>query len=96
MTSNQWGKVIFDFCKNMPCPDIHLRLWKKRIMLLISEFKQKYNLNILLGSEIKITTRDTKLEDFLQQPIKYFYAKRFIKNYLNSRIHAIKECVLKL
>ena len=95
MTRNQWGKIVFNFCKSMPGADVSLRLWKKQIMLLILQFKTKYILEFLVGSEIKIKTRDTKLGDFFEQPIKFFYAKSFDKHYLNSTIHAVKGCTFE-
>ncbi|MBU3199495.1 ATP-dependent helicase [Clostridium estertheticum] len=95
MTRKLWMKIVFKFCRSMPCADIPLGLWKNKIMILISQFKAEYNLKILLGSEIKIKTRDTKLKDFLEQPLKNFYAKSIADNYLNSTIHAVKGCTFE-
>ncbi|MBU3203521.1 ATP-dependent helicase [Clostridium algidicarnis] len=95
MTRNQWRKIVFKFCRSMPCADMPLGLWKKQITRFILQFKVEYNLEILVGSEIKIKTRDTKLKDFLEQPIKNFYAKSIVDNYLNSTIHAVKGCTFE-
>lgn len=86
----EWRKITFEFCRNMPSADIGLKLWKDNLNKLILTISKKYNLQIRDTAEIKIKTRDSNYKDFLQQPIKNFYATSFTNGYLNSTIHAIK------
>ncbi|MBV4414664.1 ATP-dependent helicase [Clostridium tyrobutyricum] len=87
-----WHKLIFEFCKNIPDGSLVLKEWKEKVIHLISKITDEYDLDIVGNSEVKIKsrTRNKKLQDFLQQSVKDFYAKAYNLGYLNTTIHSVK------
>lgn len=100
MPIDKWRKFVLDFCRSMPNSDIELDIWKKSINQLIIDVSLKYSIQVRSAVEIKTKTRDKVFNDFLNQPVKNFYATSFECDYLNSTIHAVKgrtfEAVLLL
>ena len=97
MPISKWRSMVLTICKAIPSSDIPLRLWKDQIFSLIKKVSIRCELPVVIGSEIKIKTRvrDAKLNDFLDQPVKNFYARSFNLSYLNSTIHAVKGCTFE-
>lgn len=88
---NVWKKVIFEVCKEMPSSNTELNKWVNLIEEFLEKVSNKYELNIQDDAKIKIKSRDNKLPDFKQQPIKNFYIKSIkTEEYLNSTIHSVK------
>ena len=87
-----WRKMIFEFCKCLPSSDTKLNTWKTSMGNIIEDIASKYDLQKIGDSEIKTKIRvtDSNLKDFLEQPIKDFYAKSYAGAYLNATIHAVK------
>lgn len=88
-----WRKMLFEFCKRVPSSNVKLKEWVIEITTLINYMAKKHNLNIVDNCcQIKIKSRvmDVAYKDFLEQPIRDFYAKTYKGEYLNATIHAVK------
>lgn len=97
MLLETWHKLIFEFCKNMPDANLALKQWKEELLNLVNDITDKYQLDIVGNPEVKIKswTRDKKFKDFLQQPVKDFYAKAYNLGYINTTIHSVKGCTFE-
>lgn len=87
-----WKKVVLEFCKCMPSSDTNLKEWKVKITNLIQDITAKYQFKLIGDYEIKtkIRVNASSLKDFLEQPIKDFFAKTYKGDYLNATIHSVK------
>lgn len=97
MTIEVWHRLVFEFCKRMPSADLILKEWRVELLYLIRDITDKYKLDIIGDPEVKIKswTKDKKLKNFLQQPVKDFYAKAYNLGYLNTTIHSVKGCTFE-
>lgn len=89
-----WKKWIIDFLIKYPPLDTPIKDWINQFKTI---FKQQLDIVRLVprkGKEIenivKIKTRDNKIKDFKQKPMRVFFEKKNCKNYTRASIHGVK------
>lgn len=92
-----WKKMIFDLSVRLPNSDISLKDWKIQIEQTLTDFSQANNIEFKVNEVIKTKMRvkDDKLKDFIDQPIKNFFAGSSKEHYTNSTIHSVKGCTFE-
>ena len=92
-----WKKMIFDLSVRLPNSDISLKDWKIQIEQTLTDFSQANNIEFKVNEVIKTKMRvkDDKLKDFIDQPIKNFFAGSSEEHYTNSTIHSVKGCTFE-
>jgi len=81
----------------LPNSDISLKDWKIQIEQTLTDFSQANNIEFKVNEVIKTKMRvkDDKLKDFIDQPIKNFFAGSSKEHYTNSTIHSVKGCTFE-
>ena len=92
-----WKKMIFDLSVRLPNANVSLKDWKIQIEQTLTGFSQTNNIEFKVKEVIKTKTRvkDDNLKDFIDQPIKDFFAGSSEEHYTNSTIHSVKGCTFE-
>lgn len=89
-TPKIWHEIICRICKNIPPATIKLEDWVRKMEKLLNDLKSIYDFNESAEYNIKVKSRDNKLKDFKSQPMEWFFAKKYISDYLLTTIHSVK------
>ena len=89
-----WKKCIIDIMVNAPSFESAIGVWINQFKVLLKQQLETVNISPRDGKEIdnivKIKTRDTKVKDFKEKPIRIFFEKKNKENFTRSSIHGVK------
>ena len=89
-----WKKCIIDIMVNAPSFESAIGVWINQFKVLLKQQLETVNLSPRDGKEIdniaKIKTRDAKVKDFKEKPIRIFFEKKNKENFTRSSIHGVK------
>lgn len=89
-----WKTCIIDIMVKAPSFESAIGVWIAQFKVLLKKQIESVNLSPRDGKEIdniaKIKNRDTKVKDFKEKPIRFFFEKKNKENFTRSSIHGVK------
>ncbi|SNS69941.1 Superfamily I DNA or RNA helicase [Anaerovirgula multivorans] len=90
----KWKLGIINIMTNYPSLDTPISGWINQFKCTLNQLLESSNLVQREGKDIanvvKIKTRDTKMKDFKEKPIRVFFEKKNKESYTRSSVHGVK------